>query len=245
MTLKSGWIGCVALCGWVMATQAFAECEKPPFYGDFGYSVCKDWPAYPGLSITALSQFESGYSASDSGPQGKYDLDLAVVSAGNSVPLATYHKSSAFESDAIEYKDLQLDTARYKLTPELRAFGVLVTFTGSSRVNPVSEKMLSLYVKEGGKLRPVLDKLLTSEYGGEWDGTCAGELYQHTRTLEIGKTSSHGYADLIVKTVTFTEVGKGEGEACESKSTTSKPVLTTLRYDGKTYVLPQGFKGLQ
>ncbi|RON53283.1 hypothetical protein BK666_00545 [Pseudomonas frederiksbergensis] len=245
MTLKSGWMGCAALCSLAMTTQAFAECEKPPFYGDFGYSVCKDWPAYPGLTITALSQFESGYSASDSGPEGKYDLDLAVVSAGVSQPLATYRKSAAFESDAIEYKDLQLDTARYKLTPELRAFGVLVTFSGSSRVNPVSEKMLSLFVKEGDKLRPVLDKLLIDEYGGEWDGSCAGELYHHTRTVDIGKTSSHGYADLIVKTVTTRDVGKGEGDACESKSTTAKPVLTTLRYDGKSYVLPQGFKGLQ
>lgn len=65
MTLKSGWMSCVALCGLVMTTQAFADCAKPFLAGDFGYSVCKDWPAYPGLTITALSQFESGYSASD------------------------------------------------------------------------------------------------------------------------------------------------------------------------------------
>ncbi|WP_223416127.1 MULTISPECIES: hypothetical protein [unclassified Pseudomonas] len=244
MTLKSGWMSCVALCGLVMTTQAFADCEKPFLAGDFGYSVCKDWPAYPGLTITALSQFESGYSASDYGPQGRYDINLAVVSAGASKPLATYQQSAAFESDAIAFEDLQLDTARYKLTPDLRAFGVRATFNGSSRVNPVSEKLLSLYVKEGDRLRPVLDKLITYEYGGEWDGNCAGELYQHTRTLEIGKTSSQGYADLIVKTVTTREVGKGEGEACVAKTITDKPVLTTLRYDGKSYVLPQGFKGL-
>ncbi|MHC8325370.1 PA3715 family protein [Pseudomonas sp. LB1P83] len=244
MTLKSGWMNGAALCGLVMTTQAFAECESPFLAGDFGYSVCKDWPAYPGLTITALSQFESGYSASDYGPQGKYDLDLAVVSVGDSKPLATYHKASAFESDAIVFENLQIDTARYKLTPDIRAFGVRVTFNGTSRLNPVSEKLLSLYVREGNKLRPVLDKLITYEYGGEWDGNCAGEIYQYTRTLEIGTTSSHGYADLIVKTVSTSEVGKGEGEACESKTITAKPVLTTLRYDGKNYVLPQGFKGL-
>ncbi|QVW24671.1 hypothetical protein KJF94_03545 [Pseudomonas hormoni] len=244
MTLKSVWMGCSALCGLMMTAHALAACEKPFLAGDFGYSVCKDWPAYPGLTITAFSQFESGYSASDYGPQGKYDLNLAVVSAGNSKPLATYHKAAAFESDAIAFEDLQLDTARYQLTPDLRAFGVRVTFNGSSRVNPVNEKLLSLYVKEGDRLRPVLEKLITYEYGGEWDGNCAGELYQHTRTLEIGKTSSHGYADLIVKTVTSHEVGKGEGEACESRTLTAKPVLTTLRYDGKNYVVPQGFKGI-
>lgn len=244
MTLKSGWMGCVALCTLMMTSLALAECEKPFLAGDFGYSVCKDWPAYPGLSLTALSEFESGSSASDYGPQGTYDLKLAVVSTGTTQPLATYHKASTFESDAIAFEDLQLDTARYKLTPDLRAFGVRVTFKGSSRVNPVNEELLSLYVKEGDILRVVLDKLITYEYGGEWDGNCAGELYQRTRTIEIGKTSSHGYADLIVKTVSIRMVGEGEGEACESKTITAKPVLTTLRYDGKNYVLPQGMNGL-
>jgi hypothetical protein len=245
MTLKSGWMGFAALCGLVMTTQAFAACEKPPFYGDFGYSVCKDWPAYPGLAITAISQFESGFSASGSGPEGKYDLDLAVVSAGDSKPLATYHQSSAFESDAIAFEDLQLDTARYTLTPNLRAFGVRATFKGSSRVNPMDETLLSLYVKEGNTLRPVMDRLITYQYGGEWDGECAGDRYEITRTLEIGKTSSHGYADLIVRTVSMSTVGKGEGEACESNSVTAKPVQTTLRYDGKNYVLPGDFTSIQ
>ncbi|WP_213937370.1 hypothetical protein [Pseudomonas sp. dw_612] len=245
MTLKSGLRGCAALCGLLMTTQAFAACEKPPFYGDFGYSVCKDWPAYPGLAITALSQFTSGYSASDSGPEGKYDLNLAVVSAGDSKPLATYHKSDAFESDAFVFADMELDTARYKLTPDLRAFGIRVRFKGSSGPNPMDESWLSLYVKEGNKLRPVLDRLVVYDYSGEWDTRCAGERANTVRTIEIGKTSSHGYADLIVKSVTTGMVGEGEGEACEVKSTTAKPVLTTLRYDGKTYVLPRGFKAVQ
>ncbi|KAF2393293.1 hypothetical protein [Pseudomonas frederiksbergensis] len=244
MTLKSGLMGCAALFGLVMATQAFAECEKPTLYGDFGHSTCKDWPAYPGLSITAMSQFESGFSASGSGPEGKYDLDLAVVSAGDSKPLATYHKSDAFESDAVVFEDLGLDTARYKLKPELRAFGVRATFKGSSRLNPADETVLTLYIKEGTTLRPVMDGLITYQYGGEWDGDCAGGRFEITRTLEIGKTSSHGFADLIVKTVKMDTIGKGEGEACESNSVTAKPVQTTLRYDGKNYVLPGDFKGV-
>lgn len=245
MTLKSGWIGSAALCGLMMTAQAFADCEKPPFYGDFGYSVCKDWPAYPGLTITALSQFESGYSASDSGPDGKYDFNLAVVSSNDSQPLATYRQRSAFESNGFALQDLQIDTARYKLTPDLRAFGVVVTFKASSRINPLNEVWLSLYVKEGDKLRPVMDRLVTYQYSGEWDGNCAGERNETTRTLAIGTTRSHGYADLIIKSVSTDTVGKGEGEACVSKSITSKPELTTLRYDGKTYVFPDGFKGYQ
>jgi hypothetical protein len=110
----------------------------------------------------------------------------------------------------------------------------------------VDESWLSLYVKEGDKLRPVLDRLVVYAYGGEWDTRCAGERSNTMRTIEIGKTSSHGYADLIVKSVTTGMVGEGEGEGegCDVKTTTAKPVLTTLRYNGKTYVLPEGFKGV-
>lgn len=243
MTLKSRWMSCAALFGVMMTMQAMAECEKPFLAGDFGYSVCKAWPAYPGLTITAISQFESGLSASDYGPQGKYDLNLAILSAGDSKALATYHKASAFESDAIVFENLQLDTARYKLASDIRAFGVLATFNGASRINPANEKLLSLYVKEGERLRPVLEQFIAYQYSGEWDGNCAGERSEVFRTIEIGKTSSHGYADLIVKSVSTATIGDGEGEACQSRSTTAKPVLSTLRYDGKQYVVPEALKG--
>jgi hypothetical protein len=62
--------------------------------------------------------------------------------------------------------------------------------------------------------------------------------------VEVAKTSSHGYADLIVKTQQTGTSSVGDAETCEDKITHYPPVLTTLRYDGKSYVLPQGFKGL-
>ncbi|MGV8886734.1 MAG: hypothetical protein ACOH2P_01420 [Pseudomonas sp.] len=244
MTVKSGLISCVAVCNLMMAAQVLAECAKPVLSDKFGFAVCKDWPASPDLTLTATSEHEPNPAFESSGPDGIYDLSLAVVSSSDSKPLASFHQASAFVSDAIAIEDLQLDTARYMLTPDLRAFGVRTTFKGSSRVNPLNETLLSLYVKEGDALRSVMDRLITYEFSGEWDGNCAGERYETLRTVEMTKTSSHGYADLIVKSVTTDLIGVGEAEACELKSTTHKPVLTTLRYDGNTYVLPQGLKGL-
>lgn len=244
MTLKSGLMGSLAACSLIMMTQVFAACASPPLSDEFGFSVCKDWPAYPGLTLTATSQHEANPSFESSGRDGIYDLSLAVVSGSELKPLASFHQASAFVSDAFGIEDLQLDTARYTLTPELRAFGVRIRFGGSSRANPMAETWLSLYVKEGNQLRPVLDRLITEAESGEWDTNCAGERYNTVRTVEIGKTSSHGFADLIVKSVATRIIGKGEGEACESRSITAKPVLTTLRYNGKAYVLPKGFKGV-
>nr|WP_065257667.1 hypothetical protein [Pseudomonas bananamidigenes] len=228
-----------------MAGAVLADCVPAPVTNERDFSVCKDWPAYPGLTLNAVSKFEPDPVYGKSGDVGSYDLALSVVSGGGSEPLASYYKPSAFLSDAFALESVEFDTARYKLTPEIRAFGVRVAFKGSSRVNPMDETSLSLYVREGDTLRPVLDRLVVYGYNGEWDGNCAGERASTQRTIEIGKTSSHGYADLIVKSVTTGTVGKGDPGTCNEKTTTGKPVLTTLHYDGKSYVLPKGFKAIE
>lgn len=245
MTVKSGVMGCLALCGALLAGPVWADCVPEPVANQRDFSVCKDWPAYPGLTLNAVSKFEPDPVYGKTGDVGSYDLALSVVSVEVSEPLATYYKPSAFLSDAFALESVEFDTARYKLTPEIRAFGVRVVFKGSSRVNPMDETSLSLYVKEGDALRPVLDRLVMYRYNGEWDGNCAGERSSTLRTIEIGKTSSHGYADLIVKSVTTEVVGKGDPDTCEEKTTTGKPVLTTLHYDGKSYVLPKGFQAIE
>ena len=244
MTVKSGWIGCAVLCGWLLAGQALADCTPPAVSGNWDLGQCKDWPAYPGLTISSLLKFEPDPVDTDGDKIGSYDLNLSVLSADDPTPIATYHQPAAFFSDAFALDSVQIDTARYKLTPELRAFGIRANFKGSSRVNPLDETVLSLYVKEGSKLRPVLDRLVVYRFSGEWDGNCAGERATTVRTIELGKNSSHGFADLVVKSVTTGLVGEGSPDNCEMKTTNDKPVLTTFRYDGKTYVLPQSFKGL-
>ena len=90
MTLKYRWLGCVAMSGALGATQAYGRCEQPSLpEGVPGYSVCKEWPAYDGQTITALSQIEPDPTLSDAPDgTGMYDLKLAVVSNIDGKPLA-------------------------------------------------------------------------------------------------------------------------------------------------------------
>ena len=243
MTLKSAGIACAALYAGLMAGQALAECTPSAVSGDLDFAVCKDWPAYPGQSISAKATFERA-AGSDVGTSGFYDLDLSIAQDGQAGPIATLHQDSAFESNGVALYELTLDTARYAVAPKVRAFGVRTRFTNSSRLNPLDETQLTLYIREGETLRPVLQQLLVYQYGGEWDGNCEGERSEITRTVEIANTSSHGYADLIVRTKETGTSSVGKGDACKDKITEYKPVSTTLRYNGKSYVLPQGIKGL-
>ncbi|MNP56817.1 hypothetical protein D3C76_1515740 [compost metagenome] len=104
--------------------------------------------------------------------------------------------------------------------------------------------MLSLYVREGNVLRPVLEQLVIESGNGEWDTNCAGEFSHTKRTLDLAKTSSHGFADLIVRSVTTdtqSSVGKDD---CQSKDVVGNTVSTTLRYDGRQYVVPKELQGV-
>ncbi|QQZ43425.1 hypothetical protein IF690_07765 [Pseudomonas sp. SK3(2021)] len=245
MTSRHGVLGCWVMIGLSLGTtHVYAQCVAPELKdGVAGYSACKAWPAYPGVSITASSQLEAQSATENPYDEGTYDLRLALVASEGGAALATYSQASSFNSDAISFNGLSIDTARYSLTPQLRAFGIRAAFRGSSRANPFGEAWLSLYVKEGNTLRPVLESLVVESYGGEWDTNCEGEFHETRRTLQMAKSSSHGYADLIVKTQSSGSTNVRKGEECVSVSRAEKPAVTTLRYDGKQYVVPEGLKG--
>ncbi|WMY72467.1 hypothetical protein RHD99_13315 [Buttiauxella selenatireducens] len=244
--LKYKILGYIAIISILGVSQAYAECEAPPLPEEgAGYSVCKDWPAYDGQTITALSKIEPDPKLSEmEDGSGMYDLELSVVSTINGKPLANYSKASVFSSDAFRFDSLRIDTARYKLTSDLRAFGVRASFTGSSRPNPFYETWLSLYVREGNVIRPVLEKLVIESGSGEWDTNCAGEFSHTKRSLDMAKTRSHDFADVIVKSVTTDSKSWVENGDCKSKDTVGKTVLTTLRYNGQQYVVPEKMRGL-
>ncbi len=236
-------LGCIgALLG---SAAVAAQCLPPPRNAQVpGFSLCKDWPAFADQSISLLSELTPEPGVVDATEDGTYDLQLAVLDRKGGQVLASYRQPAAFVSDAIRLDSLKLDTGRFQLAPQVRAFGVRAAFSGSSRVNPFDQVWLNLYVREGNTLRPVMEKFLAYSYSGEWDGQCTGQRVETTRTLDIARTRSQGYADLIVRSVSVTTLGEGQGEQCQSRSVTTQPVLTTLHYDGQRYVLPSELSGL-
>ncbi|WP_242512317.1 hypothetical protein [Pseudolysobacter antarcticus] len=110
-----------------------------------------------------------------------------------------------------------IDTGRYWLTPKVRAFGIR-----SSEYRPhyhAGETLysLNLYVTEGNRIRPILEKLAigysaSSEECNE-KNECEQNQTNQLITVDIAKTRHKGFADLIVD-------GK------------------ILSYDGSRYVVP-------
>ena len=242
MTTTRKLLSSIAVLGLIIAAgQAQAGCEEAPF-GERTFTICKVWPAYDDQSIVATSTFkpDSGDANNDG---GNVDLELSLIHSSSSKRLASYHKKDAYYSDAVAYEGLSIDTARYKLTTDSRAFGIRSSFEHSSSVNPFHKTELALYLKEGDALRPVLEGLVISTSRGEWDGNCAGEGERTQRTVDIGNTTHNGFADLVVSSTVTVTKSFLVGDECKDTSRKLKTTRITLIYDGKQYVVPEALRG--
>lgn len=229
----------IALSILALAPQAQAECQTKDFDGK-SLSRCKVWPAVQNQAIAVKSTYLADAGGDDA---GVFDLDLSIVNASTYNPIATYRKPGAYNSDAVRLEDVRIDTARYRLTPAVRAFGLRSKFAHSSRANPYEKTDLALYVREGAQLRPVLEGLVVAKSNGEFTNDCDGYVKKIRRTVEIGATSHQGLADLVVTTNGTKITNTQSGKECLSKTAYLKQKQVTLIYDGQQYIVPEDLRG--
>jgi hypothetical protein len=201
-------------------------------------AVCKVSPADPKQTFAVLPLVQPG--ATDDG--AVYDVDVLVANSDTGAIIAHIFEPAAIMSDAIVLRGIVLDTARYQLAPQMRAFGVRVNYEGSSRVDPMSDTSLDLYVLDGNSLRRVAADLTMSTQSGDWDGNCAGTFSDISRTLSFGPTARNGYATLLVAEKSVDSVNKPSGSECATKEKPAVRKNYSLEYDGAKYVVPAALK---
>ncbi|MDA8479539.1 hypothetical protein NNO04_12595 [Citrobacter sp. Awk 4] len=204
-------------------------------------AICRVWPAHPELTLAAVPLMSQ--EKIDYGHNG--DLELLVLNSVTQEVNQRLHLPERMSDDAIRITGIALDTARWKVAPSQTAFGLHITRSGSSRVNPIGEDALSLYVIENNQLRRVLEGIALTANSGEWDGNCAGEFNDIKRILAIDASSHKGYADIRVneKSVASTAFIDSSGE-CTAKDTPAR-ASWVLRYDGTQYAVPKELAPLE
>lgn len=205
---------------------------------DTDHAVCKVWPANEALTIAALPLPQK----SSNDDTGTDDLEVLVADTASGTVIAHQFQKSAISYDAIRLESIALDTARYQLAPGNRAFGVRLSYEGSSRVSPYEATALSLYTIEGQRLRAVLDNLTVSQSSGDWDGNCAGTFNDTTRTLDIGAPGKEGFATLKIAEKSVDRVNKPAGSDCAENQKPPKRANITLEYHNGKYGVPNGMQ---
>lgn len=203
------------------------------------FSACEPWPARPGTSIVVLatrSVVAPGKGRDDS---VDIDLDIALVETASGRRRAHLRQARALKSDAWRLDGIGIDTARYAIAPDERAFGVRWTYRGASSMNPASNESLSLYVEDGDGLRRVLNALETYSYSGQWDQTCEGRFSEMRRAVDIAPGWHNGHSDLLIRETTAPIRNEPTQDGCSMNVREAETArLYTLRFDGSSYVIP-------
>lgn len=154
--------------------------------------ICKPWPTSSSRTIAAF--------AYDGGAADEKELLLAVVEGPNNRVIASYKR--IIPEDAItevSSYSLKLDTARYTLSNQTRAFGLrMSTFRDRCGYEGGFDDELTLFVVDGQTIRPVLTEMMSHWSYGR-GSRCGGEDVARIDarvSISVEPTTSNGLADL-------------------------------------------------
>jgi hypothetical protein len=192
--------------------------------GELVTGVCKAWPGKPAHTIAAL--------AYDDGRKRDKPLVVVLVDESRSAVVARY--DGLIEEDAmltVGPGSLGIDTARYQLASGVRAFGLDISTSYSQGcVEGGVGPMRTLFVQEGKRLRPVLERLYLSDWRYVRGGPSCADAREDdlietvSYSIGIGKAVHHGFASLRI--------------TATSDIATSRPRSVDLHYDGQAYNRP-------
>ncbi|RZL62628.1 MAG: hypothetical protein EOP81_15870 [Variovorax sp.] len=208
-------------------------------------AACKAWPAYPGRIVVVLPMPRT---ISGSGAR-MYDLEVLLVQRpdnGNTDRdrvTARLFQPDALEDDGLVIEDIRIDTARYVLATDARAFGLRVRYRGGAGAHRFASETLRLYLPQEKDLREVLPEIEIDRDSGEWDAACNGQTEQLRTMLSTARTSSEGFADLaLARTVTRTRAQRQDDGACLDKPSPAEYSRALLRYDGAHFRVPKSLR---
>ncbi|MEJ1166483.1 hypothetical protein V9K97_22455 [Variovorax sp. CCNWLW186] len=212
-------------------------------------AACKPWPAFPGRSIVVLPVPRE---TSSTGAK-VFDLELLLIQRpdnGNTerdtVIGRVFQPEALDEDSATAIQDIRIDTSRYVLSSDTRAFGLRVRYRSTAPGSSAASETIRLYVHHGSKLRQVLQEVELDHDSGEWDSTCTGRFEKLRTMLSVGKSASNGYADLqLSRTLVQSHAQMQEDQGCTEKALPARFSNVTLRYDGERYRVPKSLQQQQ
>jgi len=200
-------------------------------------TVCEAWRVHPGRSIVVLAMPGATADA--------LALEVLVVQQpdnGNSeraTVLAHLQQSvrNGGGGDESTVADIELDGARYRLSSELRSFGLRIVRRSSTEQRPASSETLSLFaLAPHNQLELLLDELEIRQERGQWGAGCGGRFERQESQVAVSRSSAtKGLADLRVSRTDWKSVNELQGEECVESGEPPRYSESLLRFDGSRY----------
>ena len=200
-------------------------------YGDIVDITCKPHPKDSNHTIIALfSENHDEDSTASDNQEREFSLIVAVADL-NKKSILNIFKTN-YQEDAttrISEYSLKIDTARYNLAPNVRAFGVRANISYSPRYADGGDSdYLSLFIEDGGKLKRVLTDYPTSLWEiANHDSSCIDSdegclTVVTSRYVSIAPSITNGLHDLTITSISQLDCDQN---CTKSDSTTAKSIL--------------------
>lgn len=219
-----------AVARWAGVQGKLVSWDQPD--GLIAAASCKAMPDAPDTTIAAIA-FDTFLEGQTRGNGSKLQI-IALVEADRVVAA---HRSQIEEDATTAVGRYDIDTGRYHLRPGVRAFGTVFhsDAQGSRCPDAAAYQELTLWVREGRHLRPVLGTNLRGWVNIVGTPCILNEDLHRSEhaelTVSVEKTSSHGFADLALNArIVHSEIHGNAGE-----KTRQRRARTVLRYDGQSY----------
>lgn len=195
-------------------------------------NICKRWPSEKSLMIVAF--------AYASEVEYQKHLVVSLVNTAKNKVAAVYEGLIGEDATlTIGQGSLRLDTARYNLAPDIIVFGLdFSTIYSQGCVEGGIGPYRTLFIREGKKIRPVLDGLTLSTWtflkGGPSCASGEREVVIETTgyAITVLNTVSNGFRDLRITATSSVDNGE---------KSLKRPATYLIKYNGKIY--PTGHIG--
>lgn len=154
----------------------------------------------------------------------QFPLTVLIVNNGTKEILARFSDEKAPYLNGIgDPTKITIDTGRYIVAPNQRAFGVRVRYSLNSWD---STEDLFLFLKEKSNLKEIVSGLTVA-----FSSAHACYSNELTGTISVSRRSTNGFSDLFVKTkATSVEGLQGVNGECDNAAPITKTELRTLHF---------------
>ena len=194
----------------------------------------KKLPNKPSQTLMVIPKYRTNETDNEGHIFLELDAYIIITDSSTGKILYKYIEENAWSSDAMVLTDINIDTGLYQLNEKDRAFGIRVSYRGSSNPNPYSYTDLSLFVIQNNVMKKILTNYQINRFSGEWDTRCAGESEEIFGTIDMDKNKTNGFKDFMIKNEITQTKTFNTNDGCDEKVTTKK-ATKYLKYNGKEY----------
>lgn len=156
---------------------------------------------------------------------------LLIVNSENGEIKSSFSERESWYSDAVRLENIEVKYQPYEISKNSETIGILIDYSGSSRVNLYSSKELSLFVRKGEKLVQIMKDYPIYQFNGDTDGMGSGEYEEHKKNIEPNLNSKSEFFNL---TVTDSIIKSQSTEGIEKIIEKSRKIKN-LKYENGKY----------